>query len=238
MHIEHSEFQDQLLRGLAHKMNNILSLFHGYLGLLLDDKDLDPATLNGLARIKEGAGAASELMDRMSALARPSSLIWREINLSDFLRTLKPSFTSYLRQKSTLQIECSDDVPHIWADMSHLKTATLEIVRNACEASPKGGVVTISAAAESPVPLGLSSAAQPITWLSITVTDHGAGIPPNLTERIFNPFFTTKQKQNAAGLGLTVALGLVQRMGGVIRIDSKPGHTAVRLLLPSRSETM
>ncbi len=238
MHIEHSEFQDQLLRGLTHKMNNILSLFQGYIGLLLDDKKLDPATLNGLNRIKEGAGAASELMDRMSALARPSSLIWREINLCAFLHTMKPSFLSYLRPKATLKIECDDEMPHIWADTSHLRVATLEIVRNACEASPASGEITITAAAESPVPHGISSAAQPITWLSITVTDHGPGIPPNLKERVFNPFFTTKGKQNAAGLGLTVALGLVQRMGGVIRIDSKPGNTSVRLLLPSRSETM
>ena len=219
-------------------MNNILSLFHGYIGLLLDDKKLDPATLTGLNRIKEGAGAASELMDRMSSLARPSSLIWREINLHDFLHIMKPFFQAYLRPKATLEIECPDDIPHIWADTSHLRVATLEIVRNACEANPAGGVVTVSAAAESPIPHGLSSAAQPITWLSITVTDHGPGIPPNLRERVFNPFFTTKQKQNAAGLGLTVALGLVQRMGGVIRIDSNPGNTAVRLLLPSRSETM
>ena len=219
-------------------MNNILGLFHGYLSLLLDDKDLNAATLSGLARIKEGAGAASELMDRMSSLARPSSLIWREINLGDFLHTLQPSLESYLRQNSTLKILCPDNVPCIWADTSHLRVATQEIVRNACEASPAGGVITLAAAAESPAPHGLSNAAQPITWISLTVTDHGAGIPPHLVERVFNPFFTTKQQQNSAGLGLTVALGLVQRMGGVIRIDSKPGNTAVRLLLPSRSETM
>jgi signal transduction histidine kinase len=145
---------------------------------------------------------------------------------------------TYLGEKGTLQIECPDSVPRIWADSSHLRLSVLEIVRNACEASREKGVVTVSAAAESRVPQGLSNAAQPITWISITVTDHGPGIPAHLTERVFNPFFTTRQQQNAAGLGLTVALGLVQRMGGVIRIDSKPGNTVVRVLLPSRSETM
>ena len=84
MQIEHSEFQDQLVRGLAHRMNNILTLFHGYLGLLLDNKQLDPATVEGLNRIKEGAKAASELMDRTHSLVRPSAVVWREINLGDF----------------------------------------------------------------------------------------------------------------------------------------------------------
>jgi nitrogen-specific signal transduction histidine kinase len=59
-----------------------------------------------------------------------------------------------------------------------------------------------------------------------------------MTEKIFQPFFTTKKKQNAAGLGLTVALGFVQQAGGVLRFESKPGKTAFQMLLPSRGETM
>src|SRR6478752_4020024 len=62
MQIEHSEFQDQLVRGLAHRMNNILTLFHGYLGLLMDNQKLDKETREGLAKIKEGARAASEIV--------------------------------------------------------------------------------------------------------------------------------------------------------------------------------
>src|SRR5438874_1259487 len=79
MQIEHSEFQDQLVRGLAHRMNNILTLFHGYLGLLLDNKKLDKPTLDGLAKIQNGARAASDLMDRTHSLVRPSSAVWREL---------------------------------------------------------------------------------------------------------------------------------------------------------------
>ena len=69
-HIEQSNFHEQLVRGLTHKMNNILSLFHGYLGLLIEDKKLDRATLDGLTRIRQGANEASELMDRAHGLRR------------------------------------------------------------------------------------------------------------------------------------------------------------------------
>ena len=78
-------------------------------------------------------------------------------------------------------------------------------------------------------------AAQPITWISLNITDTGGGIPPELSEKIFHPFFSTRQKQNATGLGLTVALGLVQQLGGGLRYQSKPGLTTFRLLLPSRT---
>jgi nitrogen-specific signal transduction histidine kinase len=117
-----------------------------------------------------------------------------------------------------------------------IKTAVLEIVRNALEATAAGGNVRIILRA-APQPPG-NHARQPIQWVSMTVTDDGDGVPAEMTEKIFQPFFTTKKKQNAAGLGLTVALGFVQQAGGVLRFESKPGKTAFQMLLPSRGETM
>ena len=234
MQIEHSEFQDQLVRGLAHRMNNILTLFHGYLGLLLDNKQLDPATLEGLNRIKEGAKAASELMDRTHSLVRPSTVVWREINLGEFLNLLRPGLDAIRGPKTALQFDCPEDLPPVWGDMSRVKTAVTEIVRNACEATASGGAVQIELRADethgSP-----HDATQPIQWLSLRVTDDGPGIAPELVERVFAPFFTSKRKQSNAGLGLTVALGFVQQLGGVIRVTSRPGKTTFQVLLPSRA---
>lgn len=238
MQIEHSDFHDQLVRGLAHRMNNILSLFHGYLGLLMDGKELDSTTMDGLERIREGASAASDLMDRMKSLARPSSVIWRQISLRQFLETFRLSLESELSRGITLRIEAPEDLPEIWADTNRLKKVLREVVKNAIEASPANGVVLIEAATETAAPhgIGISNAAQPVVWSSLSVTDHGAGIPKGQEERIYQPFYSTKAKDNAMGLGLTVALGLVQQMGGVIRIASKRGNTVVKILLPSRSE--
>jgi two-component system, cell cycle sensor histidine kinase and response regulator CckA len=234
MQIEHSEFQDQLVRGLAHRMNNILTLFHGYLGLLLDNKELDRETLDGLNRIKEGAKAASELMDRTHSLVRPSAMVWREINLGGFVQLLRPGFELFRGPNTVLEFECPEDLPCVWGDMSRVRTAISELVRNACEATANGGLVRVELRAEEP-PAVTSSATQPIQWVSLTVTDDGPGIPPGLTERVFAPFFSSKQKQNNAGLGLTVALGFVQQLGGVIRVRSEPGNTAFQVLLPSRT---
>ena len=237
MHIEQSDFHDQLVRGLAHKMNNILSLFHGYLGLLIEDKKLDPETLDGLARIREGAHAASELMDRAKAFAKPSSTVWREIRLEDFLMQMTPTLESFAERGVVIHQEFEEDLPRLWVDAGRLRTAIIEIVRNACEASPAEGVVTIRATQDLHRPRGNgdSNAAQPITWVALTVEDEGPGISEELEEKIFQPFFSTKHKRNAMGLGLSVALGLVQQLGGVIRYEREEKKSTFRLLLPSRA---
>jgi len=239
MRIEQSEFHDHLLRGLTHKMNNILSLFHGYLGLLMDDKKLDPETVAGLVRIRDGATAASRLMDRTKALSTPSS-VWRQIAPDDFLRALVPACNGYAAHGVQIQFSCEAGLPYFWVDASGLRIALKEIVKNACEASPADGIVQIAIKRYArPVRTqGRCSISSPIGWMSISVTDFGKGIPADLNSKIFQPFFTTKNKRDSLGLGLSVALGLAQRLGGTIRIQSRPGKTTVRLLLPARARSV
>ena len=232
MQIQQSEFQDQLVRGIAHRMNNILTLFHGYIGLLLDNQKLDTQTMEGLAKIKEGASAASELMDRTHSLARPSTLVWREVRLADFLRSMKPSLLTFCGPKTELELDLPDDVPPVWADAARVKTIIFELVRNALEAThADGGTVTV-ALRTVPAPGGTRSS-QP--WVALTVTDDGPGVPENASERIFQPFFSTKKRKSNAGLGLTVALTFMQHLGGILRSQSVPGKTEFEVLLPSRS---
>jgi len=237
MRIEQSEFHDQLVRGLTHKMNNILSLFHGYLGLLIDDKKLDRSTMAGLLRIRDSAEAASRLMDRTKALATPSSSQWRQIAADEFLRSLLPSLNLFADRGIRIEVSCDPGIPPLWADTTRLRMALKEIVKNACEASPANGTVLISV---KPHARGVRTRSKlpttpPICWTAITVADCGKGIPRDLNEKIFQPFFSTKSKLDSMGLGLSVALGLVQQLGGAIRLQSRPGKTMVKVLLPSRA---
>jgi signal transduction histidine kinase len=238
MRIEQSEFHDHLVRGLAHKMNNILSLFHGYLGMLLDDKKLDRETTAGLLRIRESADAATKLIERTKTLASPSSSAqWRHVNPEDMLRTLLPSLQLYTDRGVRIEAACAAGLPLLWLDTSRLRVALKEIVKNACEASPANGTVSISIKPHAVRVRGRARrpAVPPIAWTAITVADSGKGIPADLNQKIFQPFFTTKHKRDSMGLGLSVALGLVQQLGGAIRLQSKPGKTTVKVLLPSRA---
>lgn len=236
MQKEKPEFQDQLVRGLAHRMNNILTLFHGYLGLLLENKKLDKATLEGLAKIKDGARAATDLMDRTHSLVRPSATVWREIDLVAFVGMLRPGFERLCGPRTTIECILPDNLPHIRGDAARVKTALVELVKNACEATFAGGGtvrITVHGDAHAPHP---NAASQPPAWISFSVTDSGPGVPEELAEKVLAPFFSTKKKQNAAGLGLTVVSGVARQHGGSLRMESHPGETTFTLLLPASSE--
>jgi signal transduction histidine kinase len=235
MRIEQSEFHNHLVRGLTHKMNNILSLFHGYLGLLIDDKKLDRDTMAGLLRIRDSADAAAKLMDRTKALATPSSPAWRHVAPEDFFRTLLPSLNLFTERGVQIQVVCDPGLPNLWADTCRLRVAIKEIVKNACEASPPRGIVEITVKPHNrPVRTrGRHLNSPPISWTAISIADSGKGIPRDLNTKIFQPFFSTKSTRDSMGLGLSVALGLIQQLGGAIRLQSKPGRTTVKVLLPS-----
>lgn len=215
-------------------MNNILTLFHGYLGLLLDSKDLDKAALEGLARVKDGARAATELMERTHSLARPSTVVWREIHLNHLVRVLKPSLDALCGPETRITLDLPEMTPPVRADAIRLKNAVVEVVRNAIQATSAGGEVTIEVRSE-PNPPG-TRAEKPLHWVMLTVIDTGPGIPSHLGDRIFQPFFSTKKMENAVGLGLTVALDFVQQLGGMLRYQSEPGRTQFQMRLPSQAE--
>lgn len=210
-------------------MNNILTLFHGYLGLLMENHELDKATQDGLAKIKLGATQATELMDRTQALVRPTATVWRTIDLAEYLRFLRPGFEQFRGPRTTIDLEFAEDVPRIQGDAARIKTALVELVKNACESTfAGGGNVCIRLRGES-VPGHRSR------WTIFSVTDDGPGIAPEIMEKVFTPFFTTKRKHNAAGLGLTLAASFAHLHKGSIKIDSIAGLTVVELRLPATS---
>ena len=234
MQIMLSEFQDQLVRGLSHRMNNILTLFHGYLGLLLENEKLDHVTQDGLGKIKDGARVATELMDRTNALVRPTNLMPREIMLGEFLTQLAPTFEKLRGLGSKIEVETVGEVPLVWADPSRIRLALTELVKNACEATASGGDIRIVIEAAELKTFAPAGADQPSQWVSISVVDGGKGFASGMEAQLYEPFSTTKKKQTVAGLGLTVAMGCMQQVGGAIDHDSSPGRTTFRLILPAK----
>jgi signal transduction histidine kinase len=177
-------------------------------------------------------------MERTKALATPSSSAnWRQVSPEDVLRALLPSLQLYADRGIQIHTACEPGLPPLWCDTGRLRIAIRELVKNACEASPAKGEVRISIKSHArPVRTeGRRPAVKPLSWTAISVADEGKGIPAELTKRIFQPFFTTKHKRDSMGLGLSVALGLVQQLGGAIRIQSRPGRTIVKVLLPCRT---
>jgi signal transduction histidine kinase len=232
-----SEFQDQLMRGLAHRMNNILSLFHCYLGLLMDDRNLDPVTKEGLTRIRNGATEAADLMERINAISRPPSGVLLEMDPAAFFRQIAPTLDGLRKPETRLEVSCPAGLPLMCGDTSRTKLAIIELVRNACEAarSQVTVVVTAEKGAEQPELFPSGSGAGTGEWLKIQVIDDGAGIAAADATRIYEPFYSTKKKNQYAGLGLAVALGCAQQVGGALRHQSGKRGTVFEMLLPARA---
>jgi signal transduction histidine kinase len=236
MQFEYSAYQDQLVRGLAHRMNNILTLFHGYLGLLLDSDKLDAREREGLERITLGARAATELIDRTHALVRAGGEAQREVDLGVLLRLLEPTFTARLGPATRLVLEVPEQLPIVCADAGRLRTAIVELVRNAVEATMAGGCVRVTCQRLAD-PSGQKGGAGP-PWVAVRVSDDGPGVPERLAGQLFQPFVTSKTHHDSAGLGLTLAMTFARQHGGDIAYASRCGETWFEMRLPCRRQSI
>jgi two-component system cell cycle sensor histidine kinase/response regulator CckA len=237
MTIEQPASQEQLVTGLAHRMNNILTLFHGYVGLLLDNSSLDKGTRASLAKIKDGACAATELIDRTHSLVRQSKLVERDLDLEQFLSLLRPSLQGLCGPGTALTLS-TPALPVVRTDAGRLKSALTELVRNAADATSAGGTVRVEAGFDT-APGHTRIGGRELTgdardWISISVIDDGHGIEPEVAARMFQPFYSTRKQQQATGLGLNVATEAVQQLGGVLSHSSGDGETRFSILLPVR----
>ncbi len=216
-------------------MNNILSLFHGYLDLLMDDQKLNPVMKEGLTRIRRGAREATDLMERINAISHPASRTAREMEPADFFRQLAPTLERLQTPKIEIVLECPDGLPSMRVDASRVKLALVELVRNACEAATTKVLIRVSAEKGGEQPeLFPGGGEREGDWLKIEVTDDGAGIRTSDATRIYEPFFSTKKTAHVTGLGLAVALGCVQQFGGTLRHRSTKKGTTFEMSLPAR----
>ncbi|AXB77120.1 PAS domain S-box protein [Novosphingobium sp. P6W] len=226
----------QLTGGLAHDFNNLLAGISGSLELM--GKRIDQGRLTEIDKYMAAAQGASRraaaLTHRLLAFSRRQTLDPRSTNVEALVdgmidliqRTVGPEI--HIETRATAQL-CSALV-----DASQLENALLNLCINARDAMPGGGRIAIEMTNQSldrqtalayEIPAG--------DYLSLSVSDTGTGMPPDVIARVFEPFYTTKPIGQGTGLGLSMIYGFVQQSGGQIRIHSSVGQgTTVRLYLP------
>jgi signal transduction histidine kinase len=226
-----TRFHDTFVRGLAHKLNNILSLFHGYLSILDEDPRLAPDIRAHLDRLREASAAATDLVERIRAFARPDSLLLRQLDPAAFLHDLRPLLDD-AAGSGAVTIDCPDRLPAVQADPARLRAALAELVRNAREHGGPAASIAVAAREAAAPQRHLPRA------IVFSVTDDGPGIPEALLSRVAEPFFSTRTHAGSTGLGIPVAIGLAEQMGGSLRFASAPGKTAFEILLPAAPPTL
>jgi len=227
----------QLAGGIAHDSNNMLAAALGNLDLLLDALPPADGPCRSLAeRAIEAAERVSDLNRRLLAFARKQTL---RPQITD-VNQLVSGMTTILQRTlgETIEIEVSQD-PMLWRcliDPTQLQNALLNLALNARDAMAGSGRLTITTA-NAVLDRTLDDGDErilPGDYVTIAVSDIGAGMPPEIARRAFEPFFTTKEFGKGSGLGLSMVYGFARQSGGTVVISSRVAQgTCVTLYLPS-----
>jgi signal transduction histidine kinase len=225
----------QLTGGIAHDLNNILTVITGTIEILAEAV-ADRPELAAIAKmIDEAAARGGDLTQRLLAFARKQPLQPREVDVNSLAIEAANLLRPTLGENVEVHMMLAGDASHALIDPSQLTNAILNLALNARDAMPDGGKLSIET---SNVVLddnyvAMNSDVTAGNYVMVAVTDSGHGIPPDILNHVFEPFFTTKDVDKGSGLGLSMVYGFVKQSNGHIKIYSEEGHgTTVRIYLP------
>ncbi|TPG05517.1 hybrid sensor histidine kinase/response regulator [Sphingomonas oligophenolica] len=232
LHVRKMDAIGKLTGGIAHDFNNLLAAVIGGLGMIERRIPLDDAQAKILAMTQHAAGQGAELVSRLLSFARKQKLEPAAVNIASLSATIDDLLSHTLGGLVAIVWEIAPDVCTPYADEAQLELALMNLAINARDAMPDGGVITISARDRDVDifnDLGLAAG----RYVVLTVADTGHGIPPELIERVLEPFYTTKEIGKGTGLGLSMVYGFTSQSGGTMHITSEEGKgTRVELWLP------
>ncbi|MBI3029234.1 MAG: PAS domain S-box protein [Candidatus Rokubacteria bacterium] len=208
----------QLLAGVAHELNNPLSVITGHTAIL---RQTGGGPLAERAeKIAKAAERCARIVKNFLALARQQPPERSRVELNRVVREAVELLAYPLRVDNVeVTLDLAEELPALWADPHQLHQVVVNLVSNAHHAMRD---------MESPRRLTLATSYEHNRgWVNLEVRDTGPGIPPEIQRRIFEPFFTTKPVGQGTGLGLSLCRGIVEGHGGIIRVESQPGQGAL-----------
>lgn len=224
-----------LAGGVAHDFNNQLAAITGFVQIALKQVGEDDPVRRPLTQVLRAGEAAAKLTRQLLAYGRRQTLTPEPFDVSSLVSELQTMLQSLLRGGVRLQVELADEALPVMADRAQIEQALVNLVDNARDALPEGGVVALRTdtvvLTESDPRLGESGRAG--TYVRLIVEDDGVGMDEAVRTRIFEPFFTTKRRDEASGLGLSSAYGVIRQSQGHLHCTSRPGRgTRFEILLP------
>jgi len=217
-----------LAGGVAHDFNNLLTAIAGYAQLVLRRVDPDDPTHADVEQIKKAADQAASVTGQLLAFSRRQPLQRTTLTLNDVIKDLDVMLHRLIGEDVELVAALDPTLGNVKADPSQLEQVIMNLAINGRDAMPEGGTLTLRTEAvdideEQCASLG---GAKPGRYAKLTVEDTGTGIDADAIDRIFEPFFSTKEVGKGTGLGLSVVYGIVTQHDGWIDVSSTPGHGA------------
>ena len=233
--VERLQSLSVLAGGIAHDFNNILagvlghaSLLHGRLG---EGSELE----RHVAAIEAGIDAATGLTNQLLVFARGDLQRRRPVDLNELGRSTLALVGHAPDDPIRVELDLDPGLPNVDGDEGQLRQVLLNLLVNAREAMPSGGLLRLTTGTTGELPADVLPAASHLggRFVRVTIADTGPGIPAELADRLFEPFVTSKPRVKGLGLGLAVVFGVVVGHRGFVHVDSRAGRgTALTVFLP------
>jgi two-component system NtrC family sensor kinase len=213
----------QLASGVAHEINNPLSIILGYTGLLLDDKSVNGQFREDLETIYANANVCKRIVEDLLNFSRKSKTEFAYHSINDIIDSVVEMLHYKFQEKNiTVQKNYSTDLPLLLVDDDKIKQVCMNILINSFQAVGDHGIIEIS-----------TSLNEADSSANICVQDNGSGIDDAIIDKIFQPFFSTKPIGEGTGLGLSVSYGIIREHNGVIKAESNgPNGASFTIELP------
>jgi len=222
----------RLAAGVAHEINNPLTGVLTFTRVLLRRKDITDEARVHLEKIAESTVRVKKIVQGLLDFSRQTTLDKEPTDINKLTRTtIEQMENQALIRGVNLTFHAGENLPTITLDRAQFQGVILNIILNALDATERGGTITVST--------GISVSANETgkRGVEISISDTGCGIPPENLDKLFDPFFSTKEVGQGTGLGLPVSYGIVQRHGGTIRVQSEVGRgTTFTIWIPVDGE--
>ena len=228
----------RLAGGVAHDFNNLLNVILGSSELLLDDLGANDPRRRYVKSITAASKRAASLTKQLLTFSRKQVSSPLVFDLNSIVRETGRMLPRVIGEHIEIGIVLPAEQAPVLADPTQIQQVLMNLAANARDTMPEGGKLTIEVAnCEMKQGGGEPADVAPGHYITLTVSDTGAGMPPEIQSRAFDPFFTTKELGKGTGLGLSTVYGIVKESGGSILLNSKQGKgTTFRIYLPRAKE--
>jgi two-component system cell cycle sensor histidine kinase/response regulator CckA len=231
----------QLAAGVAHDINNVLTVVQGHAELLLEAVPAGSPEERSVKQICAAADRAARFVRQLLLFSRKQVIQVKRLDLNQVLHNLAQLLSRLLGEDILMELSCEEQLPAVEADLGMIEQVIMNLAVNARDAMPQGGrlrLVTSSLSVDE-AEAARRGAPRPGLYVCLEVTDTGCGMDAQTLARIFEPFFSTKETGKGTGLGLATVYGIVKKHQGWIEVTSKPGAgSTFKVYLPAAPGTV
>ncbi len=225
----------RLAGGVAHDFNNLLLVISGFAGLLQRQLRDDDPRLREVNAISQAADRASKLTRQLLAFGRKQVLQPQPLDINEVVKDIRRMLSRMLGEDITIEVDLASELACVEADPGQLEQVLLNLAVNARDAMPDGGRIRFSTR-NIEIDEDMASTfdgLEPGNHVLLSIEDNGVGMDVATQSQVFEPFFSTKERDKGSGLGLSTVYGIVKQSGGDITLRSRVGRgTRIDVYLP------